>query len=295
MIFRALLCLIGLMVQANACEVRARAIVPFQLAGNTILVPVEVNGIAGKFVLDTGAARTIVTPAAVDRFHLALDEWTATTMRGVGGIERHRDADPRSFSMGGVALHRRSLARDSTLRVATLPRNGTDGLLGRDFLSVFDVELDPAARTLTLYDVHLCSGRFIPWSDGYVNVPAAILTDNAVILPVEIEGISLRAMLDTGAGLTMIAAPGMARLGLGLDRLATDPHEIVNGLGPHAVTMWRHRFAGLRVGSDAGADLTLLVAPVRLTPVTDLLLGADWILKRRLWISWSTGQLFRDK
>src|SRR5258708_3786326 len=127
------------------CSVRQLAAVPLDIIGTVVLAPVMVNGTPGTFILDTGASQTVVTPEAVIHFSLALDEWTATTMRGVGGLERRRNANPRSVTLGGVALHRRSLARDSTLRVATLPRTMVsdrkiDGLLGRDFLSLFDLD-----------------------------------------------------------------------------------------------------------------------------------------------------------
>jgi hypothetical protein len=34
------------------------------------------------------------------------------------------------------------------------------------------------------------------------------------------------------------------------------------------------------------------VAPIRLTPIVDMLLGADWLAARRVWISYATRQLF---
>ena len=123
----------------GACEVKPLSVVKLDIAGTVVLAPVSVNGVQGTFILDTGAAQTIITPDAVTKFGVALDEWTSSTMRGVGGVERRRNADPRSVELGGMALHRRSLARDATLRVATLPRGTVggrtiDGLLGRDFL-----------------------------------------------------------------------------------------------------------------------------------------------------------------
>jgi hypothetical protein len=36
----------------------------------------------------------------------------------------------------------------------------------------------------------------------------------------------------------------------------------------------------------------LWVAPVHLVPIVDMLLGADWLLSRRLWVSFATRQLF---
>ena len=57
-----------------------------------------------------------------------------------------------------MILQRRTLTHDTSLTVGTMPRSEiagrqVDGLLGRDFLSVFDLALDVPARRLTLYDV----------------------------------------------------------------------------------------------------------------------------------------------
>jgi predicted aspartyl protease len=285
---------------AAACVIQQRGSVPLDIAGTTILVAVSVNGTEGLFILDTGASLTVVTPDAVDHFHLALDEWTATTMRGVGGLERRRNADPKSIELGGVALRHRSVARDMTLRVVTLPRTEIggrhiEGLLGRDFLSAFDLDLDFPHRRLTLYDVHGCTGRFRPSTEPYVSVPVENPAESALLVPLELDGVPLHALLDSGAGETLIAAPGMARLGLGLARLQGDPNRIVSGMGPHTVTVWQHRFHDLRIGDETFGAPSFLVAPIELSPISDMLLGADWLIGRRIWISYATWQLFVSK
>jgi predicted aspartyl protease len=283
-----------------ACMVQQRAIVKLQIIGSVVLAPVVVNGVPGSFILDTGAAKTVVSPDAVSHFGLALDEWTSTTMLGVGGAERRRNADPRSVELGGVRLHRRSLARDATLRVATLPGNVVgdrqiDGLLGRDLLSLFDLDLDFPRQTLTLYDVHGCAGRFLPWTEPYLSVTVDNPTESALLVPLVIDGVPLRALLDTGASRSLVAARGMARLGLGIDQLHGDTSQIVSGMGPHTVTMWQHKFRELQIGSETIPNPAFLVAPVQLQPISDMLLGADWLLGRRVWISYATNQLFATK
>ena len=288
-------------IASAACSVRQRATVPLEIAGSVIMTPVVVNGIPGTFILDTGAARTVVTPDAVGHFGLALDEWTATTMRGVGGIERRRDADPRSIELGGVALHRRSLARDATLRVVTLPGGlvdgqRVDGLLGRDFLSLFDLDMDFARRTLALYEVHDCTGRFLPWTETYLSVPVENPAESALVVPVELDGIPLRALLDSGASQTLVAAPGMARLSLGMERLRNDPGRLASGMGPHSVTIWQHRFGEFRIGGETVVNPLFFVTPIQLNPISDMLLGADWLLgRRRIWISYAANQIFVTK
>ena len=280
-----------------ACVVRLRAETPLEVIGGTILAPVMVNGIAGRFILDTGAQRSVVTPAAVQRLGLALDEWVGTTMRGVGGIERRRNANPRSLTLAGVALERRTVTRDTSLTVGTLPQaalggQAIDGLLGRDFLSLFDLVLDISARRLALYEVQGCSGRFLPWSGPYAAVPVENPAESALVVPVQLDGVRLRALLDSGASASLVAAPGMARLGLTAERLARDPADQVSGLGPHVLTMRQHRFGALKVGDETISAPVLWVGEVRVLPIVDMLLGADWLAGKRVWISYATRQVF---
>ena len=280
-----------------ACVVPQRTGVDLTIARGVIMVPVEVNGVAASFVLDTGAARSVVTTAAVQRLGLTRDPWVGTTMSGIGGIARRANADTRSFSLGGVPLIRHMLSRDTSLTVADIPSADTpgpliDGLLGRDYLSVFDLELDLPARRLTLYQPQGCDGAFLPWAGHPVAIQASQPTESALILPVAVDGVALRALLDTGAAASLIAAPGMYRLGLDRPGAVSDPHVQVSGVGTRVTQMAQHAFQTLRIGGLVVDQPQLLVAPVRLIPVADMLLGCDWMMTRRVWISYATRQVF---
>lgn len=274
-----------------ACEVRERARVPLHVINGAVLVEVMVNDRPARMILDTGAQRSVVSKDSVRALDLALDEWVATTLRGVGGLERHRNALPRSLSLGGVALERRTTTRDTSLTVGTLAP-GLDGLLGRDFLSLFDLDLDLPGSVVTLYAVSGCTTGFLPWSRPYVALPVTNPAETALVVGVSLDGVPLRALLDTGAGTTVLAAPGMARMGLRLEHLAASPSATVGGLGPRRVTGWRHQFRTLVIGDDVTEAPRLWVAPIRLAPITDMLLGADWLATRRMWISYATRQVF---
>ena len=280
-----------------ACNLQERGSVALTLASGLVLVPVEVDGAQASFVLDTGAARSVVTEAAVQRLRLARDPWVGTTMSGIGGITRRPNVVTRSFSLGGVPLVRRTLHGDTSLTVAEIPgASGSapliDGLLGRDYLSVFDLDLNVPEGRLTLFKVGGCAGRFLPWQQGYAAIPATTPIESALMLAVEVDGVSLRALLDTGANVSLIAAPGMYRLGLDPRGTASDPTVQGSGVGPRVLTMQHHAFRTLKIGALTLDQPRLLVAPVRLTPVADMLLGIDWMVSRRVWISYATRQVF---
>lgn len=278
------------------CVVAQLASVPVERSAGVPIVTVQVNDQPARFVLDTGAERTLVSPAAADRLALARDEWVATSTRGVSGyIERMRNANPRSITLGGVPLRHRSLARDSSLVVATLPRitpdAPVDGLLGRDFLSAFDLSLGLGTKSLMLFDVKGCSGDFLPWTGPHASVPMQTPMESAIVVPVEVDGVRLRALLDTGASRSLIAAPGMVRLGLAAQGL-TGARQSAVGIGPLPVPVQERRFRSLQVVPAVSEPATMLVAPVHLIPITDMLLGSDWVGAQVIWISFTTRQLF---
>jgi hypothetical protein len=275
----------------------AKAELPLQIINRVIIVPVSVNALAANFILDTGAQRSVVTEDAVRRLGLARDTWVGTTMHGIGGIERRPNANPRSLTLGGVPLARRTVNHDSSLTVGILPRTrvgeaGIDGLLGRDFLSLFDLDLDLPARRLTIYQVDDCAGRFLPWNGRYTAIPVTTPSEQAMVVSVLLNGTPLRALLDTGASSSLLAAPGMFRLGLQPAALANDPADVASGLGPRVVQMRRHVFRSLQIGGETIPAPEVWVAPIRLSPIVDMLLGADWLAGRRVWISYATHQVF---
>lgn len=279
------------------CSVREAAGVTLDVEEDTILVHPQLNGMPTTFVLDTGAQRTVLTEAAARRVDVARDEWIGTTMQGIGGVDRRPNADPRSFTLGGVALVRPILSRDTSLVVGVLGRTRVggqviDGVLGRDFLSAFDLDLDVPQRRLTLYHVSGCAGRFLPWPGKYASIPVMMPVNAGIFVAAAVDGVGLTALLDSGANASMLTEPGVRRLALEDRQLGGGRPVLAGGLGRRLVPTYPHTFHSLRVGDRTEDDPVIWVSGVRLAPITDMLLGADWLSGQRVWISFATRQLF---
>jgi hypothetical protein len=262
-----------------------------------MLVTVHVNDSPATFILDTGAERTVMSEDVVRQLGLTRDNWVATAIRGIGGIAERPNALPRSLRLGNVTLRRGTLIGDASVTVAPLPvteiaGHQIAGLLGRDFLSPFDLDLDLPARQLTLYRVRGCLTGFLPWTTPYAAIPASTPVGTALVVQVLLDGRPLRALVDSGASASLLTAPGMVRLGLTTGSLALDPGGDGAGFGPRPVPMRRHRFTELRVGVEVVHEPTLWIASVRVVPTADLLLGGDWLGSQRVWLSFATQQMF---
>jgi predicted aspartyl protease len=280
-----------------ACRVEPLGTVPLQLSAGHILITVAVNDADAVFIMDTGAERTLMSEAAVHRLGLERDGWVASTILGIGGYEERPNALPHSLRLGGITLRRRTLTGDTSVMVGPLPVNQIEdrpiaGLLGRDFLSPFDLDLDLPARRLTLNEVSGCAAGFLSWTTPYAAIPARTPAGNAMVIQTEVDGRALRTLVDTGASASLLTASGMFLLGLTAEVLEHDPGGNGAGVGPTPVPMRLHRFAELQIGPDVTRDPQLWVASAHVVPIVDMLLGVDWLRSRRVWLSYATRQFF---
>ncbi len=277
---------------ASGCETVRRTSVALSGDDGLWTVPASVDGKPVRLVLDTGAERSVITRAAVERLGLRRDEWVSSLVRGVGGIEWQANAVMRSFEIGGLPLRRLGVSPALTFVVAPLASlaafsDPPAGLLGADYLSRFDLELDPAGQSLTLYSVDACGAGAIAWKVPHLEVPALRPRPTVLLVPVRVDGLVLAAQLDTGASVSLLTPRGMARLGL----RAGTPGRSVQGLGPRRIMTERHRVATLEFGPLMLRDVEVVSgAPPGGSPF-DMILGLDVLRRTRVWISYATDRV----
>ena len=282
---------------AHACEVRSVTMVPLILRGGHALVDARIDHRPVRLILDSGAERSLLTPAAVRRLGLKLDPWVGSTNIGIGGEEHHANALVPRLTLNGIPLRQVFPLPELSLSVGALPGAAgagrrVAGLLGRDILARYDLDIDMPRRRITLFRVHGCSRRFLPWWGPYRR--AAMLPGYRPVLGLaaRADGRELRAMIDTGATGQLLSAAGMARLGLTVGGLSGAPVVRARGVGPRTVI---GRFLTLRRLTVAGVgarDVPVMATPVILTPILDLLIGMNWLIDHRVWLSYATGQVF---
>jgi hypothetical protein len=118
-------------------------VIPFA-AGGPIRAPVHVNGVALTLMVDTGADRTVVSPAALARAGIASDAGRTVQIVGVTGQVPARE----------VMVERLDVAGSQVGPVAVVAHDvgvgEVDGLLGRDVLDRFTVTIDAATGRAVL-------------------------------------------------------------------------------------------------------------------------------------------------
>ena len=118
--------------------------IPFT-PGKAIFVTAKINGEgSARLMLDTGASVTVINPRVLAAMGIGWREAWRGSVRGVTGTANVLFVPVRSIEVGS--------ARSGPLRVAShdVELGQGDGLLGRDFLDQFTVNIDSAAGVVTL-------------------------------------------------------------------------------------------------------------------------------------------------
>ena len=115
--------------------------------GQRILVDVKINGSGGtRLMVDTGADRTLINPRALQAAGVRIAGPAATgQIVGATGSERIQFVAVDSLEVGAARVGRMLVGSYG------LPTTDVgDGLLGRDFLDQFNVNIDSGKGVLTL-------------------------------------------------------------------------------------------------------------------------------------------------
>lgn len=275
-----------------ACPLIQLADMRLQSRGNLLFVQASIGDAPVTLLLDTGAERTLLTEAVVDRLGLPRDPQHATQTFGIGSPTVAWDAKlPLGLTLGGTRfpVNRVSVGRFGIDRIAG---GSADGLLGADILLAFDIDLDLPAGRLTFYRARrACPDAGPPWSVPYVGLAGIAAKRDRLLVPIVLDGVAGMGVLDTGAQRSSMSLRLARRVGLEEAALADDQTVMAHGASPDRVAVRVHRFRELRVGPAVMHGPSLPVVPMP-EGMGDALVGADFLHGRRVWLSFATRHMF---
>lgn len=166
-----------------------------------ITVPVVINGTSKRMMVDTGASKSMLTLATARELNLDIGVLArGRFIVGVGGTPSIFVAHVDEFVLGS------SRTADFRINVG-FERMEAAGLLGADFLSQFDVDLDFANAKMNLVRRENCNdtGDVVYWSRKPYGVIPFEIDANHIMVKVKLDGVDIRAALDTGAADTIMS------------------------------------------------------------------------------------------
>jgi predicted aspartyl protease len=276
---------------------------------NAVLVDGSIKGEAVKFQVDTGSYATIFDGAVVKRFGVS-DSGPGGTSIGVGGETQYIRAKIPGLKLGSSDI-------DMYFNVINnhFLAEPVYGLLGEDFLYSFDLDIDLHANRIGLFNYNPCRTEPIYWANNFSEADLSIRA-NKIYVMVEVNGTPTRAVFDTGAHRSLIAAAFARRLGVDSGSAGATKSPDVHGVDGHRVPAFNYRFAELKVGDEVVKNPVMLVADlsprkhdfnsmyrIQESNFTDdgMILGVDFIRQHHIYIAtkeqkmyftWNGGSIF---
>lgn len=274
--------------EAQDCTHQLRASLPVTVAGLP-MVTATINGRPARLILDTGAESSIVSVAAAKRLGVTNKFDFARSMRGISESLQTGDARLDSMSLGRAALsYPRVLVGPIALNLGGVE---PDGLLGASLLSEFDLDLDLPSRRLDLYRRIDCPETLPPWGGRVTTLETTRSLSDHPFFPVRINGQQLSASLDTGAQRTVLAAGAAKRVGVSAETRLAGSDVRARGAAGETLPAELHVLRNVTVG-NVPVRTPVMVTALRLPHDIDMLLGADFLLTHRVWLSYGARRIF---
>ncbi len=290
-----------------ACKMVKIADLPVRVVKNKLIADGAINGQKTGIVLDTGAMMTLILRPATDRLGLQRQEARGYRIFGIGGETKAESVLIDDFRIGQASRKgwrmlvagEHAIVEDAAV------------ILGEDFFDQVDVEFDLAHNAVRLFQPKNCEGVSLAYwtteEPREVAIDAVYEYQPRIFLTVQINGQPIKAMLDSGAGGSVLTRADAARSGVTPETAGVVAVQSGTGLGPKKVDMWSGPFDSVVIGNetinhahiyfgDLYKEGTYTSIGSRLSKSVEkeqpMLLGADFLRAHRVLVSHSQRKMY---
>ncbi len=270
---------------AAKCQVTKMAEFPITMEGRRPMVAAKFGDKDARFIVDSGAFYSTISTASAAEFGMKVDPLPSWFyLVGIGGNASAGVATAKNFSIAGSNIPRLEF-------IAGGSDFGTAGLLGQNFLGLWDVEYDLPHGAVRLMKTTNCARISLAYWAGDKPITAVPLESNGdgrfkphTIGTVLLNGVKMRAIFDSGAESSLLTLAAAKRAGVTPDTPGVVPAGLGGGLGSRRVQNWLATFDKIDIGGEAITHPKIRIAQFDLENA-DMLIGADFFLTHRIFVS----------
>ncbi|NHZ63916.1 retropepsin-like aspartic protease [Massilia genomosp. 1] len=300
----------GFAAPSPACTFVQQQALPITLRGAALQPSVHgaINGKPALMLLDTGAFMTMLTRTGAENRKLALRSGGGRTVAGTGGSSALYLASLDDFTVGPGG--------GGKITLPVLGEMGTtpwyDAIVGADFLMQSDLEVALADKVLRFHRSENCNDDNLLsyWDAQAMMVPMTCTsscgTSRKAATPqveVRVNGVTLSAILDTGAGVSSISQNAARRAGVTTDMADVKRNGFFVGAGGGRAARWNAVFKTFTIGDETvrNADIAIAESLNGEYGQVDVILGTDFLRahrvlfvnsQRRVYLSYLGGEVF---
>lgn len=270
---------------ADGCRYVPGSTLKLELAGASLapLVEGHINQKPFKMLVDTGAQKTSLLRGAVDELGLSMERVPGLVAGAGGGTASQFLVRVKDVGFGEIE------ARNLRLRVLDHGSFGNGALVGADFLFQADLEIALAEGKLRFFHPDGCADTFLAYWDRDASEIATERESNDDMrsqFEVKVNGQTMRAMIDTGAGRSYLDMAAAARAGITPQSAGVTAAGKVGGVGGKRVDVWLAPVASFGIGDESINNTEILFADLRGdlygSRMPDMILGRDFLRAHRV-------------
>jgi tetratricopeptide (TPR) repeat protein/predicted aspartyl protease len=273
------------------CEVGKVAELPATMQGMQAMTDAKINGKDVRFVIDSGAFWSVISPGSARELGLSVEPLPGWIMRGINGDASMSLATVKTFTLSGVDIPRVQF-------VVAGSEVGGAGVIGQNLLGLFDTEYDLPHGAVRLMKGKGCEKTVMAyWTAGtnkaysVVNLQPYDRANAQTVGTVMLNGVKIKATFDTGAFNSVLSMAAAARAGITPASPGVEPGGVIVGFGRKLVRTWIAPFDSFQAGDEE----VIHHGRIRfgeMTSDTDMLLGADFFIAHRVYVSNSQRRLY---
>lgn len=277
--------------EAPRCRYVTVGKLPLQYTGPSLQVTTEgvINGTPATMLVDTGAYDTFLTRTGTERRGMKLSN-LGRVAQGVGGFSSIYQTRIKEFVAGPARSERGHMRVLSDFGFTP----SFDALLGAPFLLQTDLEISLATKEMKFFQPINCGDTHLAyWDADALVIPfdtSSETTPNPYFT-VLVNGVKMRAIIDTGAAATTISLAAAKRAGLKLDAPDVTKAGHVVGVGDEKAAFWHTAFKSFQIGEEVIQNADIGVVDRKGSDV-DILLGDDFLRSHRVLIAMSQRKVY---
>jgi hypothetical protein len=304
----------------QTCRQKRIADIPARIAPeHRLLISADLDGRPVELLLDSGIGVSALNRSLILEIGLPVetthDIRYQTAFNNAFKIFADPAADGREKGFAGAELNERTRIPKMRLGGATteyeefavIPVGGDGrdgqpvGVFGMDYLLLYDLELDPAAGRVRLFEQDRCGDQAVYWSRNYSVLPLSVdPVTRWVTTEVELDGQKLRALIDTGREHTTMPLGAADRVfGLTESSPGVEPAGSETTLEGRSMALYAYSFKTLKLGDLVVNNPRITLEPLRLmrqTPTNshiaraaevgpDIVIGENLLRRMRIYFA----------
>jgi hypothetical protein len=293
----SLSCVCAHSVAEEGCHYTKRYTVPIATTAHSMDLAGSVNGVATRMKVDTGVPTTLLSRQFAESQNLPIKH-SDVTLFGVAGAAETHIAQIDEIQIGPMHGTKAKLLVDWESE-AWRPLV----IVGSDIWYRDDLEISVREGVLRVFHPEGCKDSFLAYWDANAastEILANPPDENRVFIAVKINDHEFRAVIDTGAALSVIDAPAAERLGVTPQSPGVAKGPDVIGFGGRTIPTLVARFETLVIGEETIGKPRLYIANIKgaaiaearsretakeLEKEADVILGLDFLRSHRVLLS----------